>query len=160
MTSKCAGLSRRSVPYEGGADVAQSPTARVLTLRDLQHVASSITVEGSLDVLEGSIMARSESARAPEGAQAALGAGKKCGSFDTRAIAALLPASANTMLVDYRMTDETEASSRVFRGYHPTPAHHHATCDEYLYVLSGRVSWQTWQPSGMCVTTCFSTSAA
>ena len=26
----------------------------------------------------------------------------------------------------------------MFRVYRPTPAHYHATCDEYLYVLSGR----------------------
>jgi mannose-6-phosphate isomerase-like protein (cupin superfamily) len=86
-------------------------------------------------------MARSESARAPEGAQAAPAAGKKYGSFDIPAIAAALPPSAQTMLVDHRMTDETEASSRVFRVYHPTPAHYHATCDEYLYLLSGRVTF-------------------
>ena len=26
----------------------------------------------------------------------------------------------------------------MFRVYRPTPPHYHATCDEYLYVVSGR----------------------
>jgi mannose-6-phosphate isomerase-like protein (cupin superfamily) len=42
------------------------------------------------------------------------------------------------MLIDTRLTDLPNASSRIFRAYTPTPAHYHATCDEYLYVLSGR----------------------
>ncbi len=58
--------------------------------------------------------------------------------FDVAAVAATLPESAETMIVDYRMTDEPEASARVFRVYRPTPAHYHETSDEYLYVLSGR----------------------
>ncbi|WP_325053226.1 cupin domain-containing protein [Sinorhizobium meliloti] len=36
------------------------------------------------------------------------------------------------------MTDEDEASARVFRVYRPAPPHYHATCDEYLIILSGR----------------------
>ncbi len=57
---------------------------------------------------------------------------------DLYVIAASLPESAETMLIDTRLTDETHASSRVFRVYHPVPAHYHETCDEYLLVLSGR----------------------
>jgi len=48
------------------------------------------------------------------------------------------PEEAETLLIDHRLTDEDEASARVFRVYRPTPAHYHATCDEYLIVLSGR----------------------
>jgi mannose-6-phosphate isomerase-like protein (cupin superfamily) len=65
--------------------------------------------------------------------------GKTHDVFDIQAIAASLPAAAETMLVDTRMTDEPDASSRVFRVYRETPPHYHATCDEYLYMLSGRV---------------------
>ncbi len=60
------------------------------------------------------------------------------GRFDLRAIAAALPDSASTLLVDTYLTDRASASARVFRVYRPTPPHYHATCDEYLYVLSGR----------------------
>jgi mannose-6-phosphate isomerase-like protein (cupin superfamily) len=58
--------------------------------------------------------------------------------FDINAIARKFPDSADTMLVDTRLTDEHEASSRVFRIYTNVPAHYHATCDEYLFVVSGR----------------------
>ena len=58
--------------------------------------------------------------------------------FDLQAIASNFPASAVTMLIDTRLTDEPDASARVFRSYTPAPAHYHATCDEYLLVLSGR----------------------
>lgn len=58
--------------------------------------------------------------------------------FDLHAIARNFPASADTMLIDTRLTDEQAASSHVFRVYKPAPAHYHATCDEYLLVLSGR----------------------
>lgn len=60
------------------------------------------------------------------------------GRFDVRAIAAALPETARTLLVDTYLTDREAASARVFRVYRPTPPHYHATCDEYLYVLSGR----------------------
>ena len=63
---------------------------------------------------------------------------RKTGRFDVRAIAAALPATATTLLVDTYLTDREAASARVFRVYRPTPPHYHATCDEYLYVLSGR----------------------
>ena len=58
--------------------------------------------------------------------------------FDINAIARKFPDSAETMLVDTRLTDESEASSRVFRIYTNVPAHYHATCDEYLFVVAGR----------------------
>lgn len=62
--------------------------------------------------------------------------------FDVAAIAATLPESADTMLVDTRLTDEPSASSRIFRAYHPVPRHYHATCDEYLYLVSGKAMFE------------------
>lgn len=59
-------------------------------------------------------------------------------TFDLQAIAQKFPPSADTMLLDVRLTDEPAASSRVFRIYKPVPAHFHQTCDEYLQVISGR----------------------
>jgi mannose-6-phosphate isomerase-like protein (cupin superfamily) len=60
------------------------------------------------------------------------------GRFDIGAIASSLPAAAKTLLVDKYLTNREQASARVFRVYRPTPPHYHATCDEYLYVFSGR----------------------
>jgi mannose-6-phosphate isomerase-like protein (cupin superfamily) len=60
------------------------------------------------------------------------------GVFDINAIKQKFPASAATMLVDTRLTDEPEASCRVFRIYVDVPAHYHTSCDEYLLVVSGR----------------------
>jgi mannose-6-phosphate isomerase-like protein (cupin superfamily) len=60
------------------------------------------------------------------------------GSFNIAEIAASLPESATTLLVDRYLTDGPSASARVFRVYRPTPPHYHAQCDEYLYVFSGR----------------------
>lgn len=60
------------------------------------------------------------------------------GRFDIGAIAASLPETATTLLVDTYLTDREAASARVFRVYKGTPPHYHATCDEYLYVISGR----------------------
>jgi mannose-6-phosphate isomerase-like protein (cupin superfamily) len=62
-------------------------------------------------------------------------------TFDLQAIAGNFPASASTMLIDTRLTDEAHASARVFRVYSPVPAHYHTTCDEYLLVLSGRAKF-------------------
>jgi mannose-6-phosphate isomerase-like protein (cupin superfamily) len=62
-------------------------------------------------------------------------------AFDLRAIAANFPATAATMLIDTRLTDEVHASARVFRVYSPVPAHYHITCDEYLLVLAGRAEF-------------------
>jgi mannose-6-phosphate isomerase-like protein (cupin superfamily) len=61
--------------------------------------------------------------------------------FDLPTIANNFPSAAETMLIDTRLTDEKEASARVFRVYHPLPAHFHATCDEYLLVVSGRAKF-------------------
>ena len=58
--------------------------------------------------------------------------------FDLKAMAAKFPPTADTMLLDIRLTDEPSASSRLFRIYRPAPAHFHKTCDEYLQVISGR----------------------
>lgn len=58
--------------------------------------------------------------------------------FDIRALASTLPDTAETMLTDIRLTDETAASCRIFRVNRTVPAHYHISCDEYLYVLSGR----------------------
>ena len=62
----------------------------------------------------------------------------RTGIFDVSALAAALPGAAATLLVDTYLTDQAAASARVFRVYLPTPPHYHATCDEYLYCLSGR----------------------
>lgn len=58
--------------------------------------------------------------------------------FDVAAHARALPETSDTMVADHRFTDDEAASARVFRVYRPTPPHTHATCDEYLYALSGR----------------------
>ncbi len=58
--------------------------------------------------------------------------------FDVSAQVRELPETSATMVADHRFTDDPAASARVFRVYHPTPPHSHASCDEYLYVLSGR----------------------
>ena len=59
-------------------------------------------------------------------------------TFDLQALARKFPPSADTMLLDMRLTDEAAASSRLFRIYRPVPAHFHQTCDEYLQVICGR----------------------
>jgi mannose-6-phosphate isomerase-like protein (cupin superfamily) len=61
--------------------------------------------------------------------------------FNIQKIAASFPDTADTMLIDTRLTDEPHASSRVFRVYRPVGAHYHSTCDEYLVVLSGRAKF-------------------
>ena len=58
--------------------------------------------------------------------------------FKPHEIARSFPDTAETMLLDTYLTDEAAASARVFRVYRETPAHYHAGCDEYLYVLSGK----------------------
>jgi mannose-6-phosphate isomerase-like protein (cupin superfamily) len=58
--------------------------------------------------------------------------------FSIADLAATLPSTAETMLTDIRLTDEQAASCRIFRVYRTVPAHYHTSCDEYLYVLSGR----------------------
>jgi mannose-6-phosphate isomerase-like protein (cupin superfamily) len=64
------------------------------------------------------------------------------GRFDTNAVAAEFPLTAETMLLDRYLTDSEGSSTRIFRVYRATPAHHHAKSDEHLLVLSGRgVFW-------------------
>lgn len=58
--------------------------------------------------------------------------------FKPHEIAESFPETAETLLLDTYLTNEDAASSRVFRVYRATPAHYHAGCDEYLYVLSGK----------------------
>ncbi len=53
-------------------------------------------------------------------------------------LATTLPETAETMLRDVRLTDETAASCRIFRIYRPAALHYHTSCDEYLYCLQGR----------------------
>jgi mannose-6-phosphate isomerase-like protein (cupin superfamily) len=65
-------------------------------------------------------------------------AARQSARFNLREIMDRFPPTADTMLLDTYLTNEEAASARVFRVYRPTPAHYHATCDEYLYVLSGR----------------------
>lgn len=77
----------------------------------------------------------------PAASQIAIPGKDKSAVFNVQAIASAFPETAATMLIDTRLTDEPEASSRVFRVYRPTPAHYHATCDEYLYVVSGRAEF-------------------
>ena len=69
------------------------------------------------------------------------------GIFDIAAIAKSLPDTAKTLLVDTYLTDREQASARVFRVYRPTPPHYHATCDEYLYVVSGRGTFWMKDPA-------------
>jgi mannose-6-phosphate isomerase-like protein (cupin superfamily) len=61
--------------------------------------------------------------------------------FDLQALALEFPDSAETMLLDVRLTDEQAASSRLFRVYQPVPEHYHKGCDEYLQVISGRAKF-------------------
>ena len=46
------------------------------------------------------------------------------GTFDLEAIVKRFPDSSETMLIDTRLTDEPEASCRVFRIYREVPADH------------------------------------
>ena len=60
------------------------------------------------------------------------------GRFDIKEIAESFPETSDTLLMDTYLTNEVAASARVFRVYRGFPPHYHATCDEYLYVISGR----------------------
>ncbi len=73
-------------------------------------------------------------------------AGPSFARFDLSAIAAGLPETASTLLVDRYLTDLEAASARVFRVYRDTPPHYHANSDEYLYVLSGRGTFWMGNP--------------
>jgi mannose-6-phosphate isomerase-like protein (cupin superfamily) len=60
------------------------------------------------------------------------------GVHDVPEEVALLPETADTMLVDRYLVDKQTESARVFRIYRDLPLHYHNECDENLYVLSGR----------------------
>ncbi len=62
--------------------------------------------------------------------------------FDVAQLAATLPQVSDTMLRDLRLVDRDAASCRIFRTYRPVPLHFHASCDEYLYVLEGKATFQ------------------
>jgi hypothetical protein len=83
--------------------------------------------------------------------------------FKPHEIARSFPDTADTLLLDTYLTNETAASARVFRVYRETPPHYHAGSDEYLYVLSGRGTfWMgTLQTEGSSLpATSFSSSTA
>ncbi|HYY29946.1 MAG TPA: hypothetical protein VE860_18530, partial [Chthoniobacterales bacterium] len=67
--------------------------------------------------------------------------------FKIAEIATSFPETADTLLLDKYLTNEEAASARVFRVYRATPPHYHATCDEYLYALSGRGTFWMEDPS-------------
>ena len=69
--------------------------------------------------------------------------------FDVAESVRRLPETAATMVADHRFTDDETASARVFRVYRPTPPHYHATCDEYLYCLSGRGTFWMRDPAAV-----------
>ncbi len=71
---------------------------------------------------------------------------RRSARFDINEIARSFPDTADTMLLDTYLTNEAAASARVFRVYRETPPHYHATCDEYLYVLSGRGTFWMERP--------------
>jgi mannose-6-phosphate isomerase-like protein (cupin superfamily) len=71
----------------------------------------------------------------------------RSGRFDIGGIAASLPESAQTLLVDHYLTDRPGASARVFRVYKGTPPHYHAKSDEFLYVFSGRGTFWMEDPA-------------
>jgi mannose-6-phosphate isomerase-like protein (cupin superfamily) len=67
--------------------------------------------------------------------------------FKIEEIAKSFPEKAETLLLDKYLTNEEAASARVFRVYRETPPHYHATCDEYLYVFSGRGTFWMEDPA-------------
>jgi mannose-6-phosphate isomerase-like protein (cupin superfamily) len=67
--------------------------------------------------------------------------------FKIEEIARSFPEKADTLLLDKYLTNEEAASARVFRVYRETPPHYHATCDEYLYVFSGRGTFWMEHPA-------------
>lgn len=69
--------------------------------------------------------------------------------FDIATIAAQFPETADTLLIDQYLTNNPHASTRVFRVYKTTPAHYHATCDEHLYVFSGRGTFWMEDPASV-----------
>jgi mannose-6-phosphate isomerase-like protein (cupin superfamily) len=72
---------------------------------------------------------------------------QKSARFKIEEIAKSFPDKADTLLVNKYLTNEEAASARVFRVYRATPPHYHATCDEYLYVFSGRGTFWMEDPA-------------
>jgi mannose-6-phosphate isomerase-like protein (cupin superfamily) len=66
--------------------------------------------------------------------------------FRPSEIAKKFPDDADTLLLDEYLTNEQEASAKLFRVYRGTPPHYHAHSDEYLYVLSGRGTFWMAEP--------------
>jgi quercetin dioxygenase-like cupin family protein len=62
-------------------------------------------------------------------------------------VARSFPEASETMLLDTYLTDEPEASARVFRVYRETPPHYHLGSNEHLYVLSGRGTFWMEDPA-------------
>ena len=65
------------------------------------------------------------------------GTDRVIGHFNVLALAKLLPTEQQTTIVDQVLTSRDAASSRLIRTLAPVPAHYHATCDEYVFVLEG-----------------------
>jgi mannose-6-phosphate isomerase-like protein (cupin superfamily) len=61
--------------------------------------------------------------------------------FDVKEIIKAFPDEAVSTIVDTYLTDEPSASSRIFRVYYPIPRHYHETCEEHLYLLTGKVKF-------------------
>ena len=61
--------------------------------------------------------------------------------FDIDKIIDQFPDEADSTIVDVYLTDELSASSRLFRVYYPIPRHYHETCEEHLYLLTGKVAF-------------------
>lgn len=76
-----------------------------------------------------------------------MGDTKTSGRFDVMKLAAELPDDSKSMIVDTYLTDRESSSARIFRVLRPVPAHYHETCDELLYVLTGRGTFWIDDPS-------------
>jgi mannose-6-phosphate isomerase-like protein (cupin superfamily) len=61
--------------------------------------------------------------------------------FDVQDLIKKFPDEADSTIVDTYLTDEPSASSRLFRVYYPIPRHYHETCEEHLYLLTGKVKF-------------------
>jgi quercetin dioxygenase-like cupin family protein len=61
--------------------------------------------------------------------------------FDIHETISKFPDEAKSTIVDTYLTDEPSASSRIFRVYYPIPPHYHETCEEHLYLLTGKVAF-------------------
>jgi mannose-6-phosphate isomerase-like protein (cupin superfamily) len=61
--------------------------------------------------------------------------------FDIQEIIKKFPDEASSTIVDTYLTDEASASSRLFRVYYPIPRHYHETCEEHLFLLTGKVKF-------------------